>query len=125
MWKRGYIAFSSLLVICTVVLAVSISVGLLSISESQMGYSMRKGTETLFFVEGCLEEALLRAKRSSDYNGGFLNFPEGQCTINIDKNDENWTVTALGSKGGYTRKMEAKVRRVCNQIELNSWLEVE
>lgn len=123
--KGGYVAFSSLLVISAVVLVVAISVSLLSISEGQMGYAVRKGEDALFFVEGCLEEALLRAKKSSTYNGGLLNFPQGQCTIEIEKNGEDWTIVALGAKDGYTKKIEAKIRRACNQIKLNSWSEVE
>lgn len=122
---RGYIAFSSLLVISAVVLAAAVSVSLLSLSESQMGYSVRKGEQAFFFVEGCLEEALLRAKRDSSYNGGVLNFPEGQCTINIEKNLEDWKVTGQGSKDGHTREIEVQIRRACNQIYLYSWLEAE
>jgi len=121
----GYIAFSSLLVISAVILAAAILVSLASISESQMGYSLRKGEETLFFVEGCLEEALMRAKESGSYEGGLLNLPEGQCTINISKDQENWTLLAIGSKGRHTRKVEAQIRRGCDQIELYSWSEVE
>ncbi|MBL7159118.1 hypothetical protein ISS85_01460 [Candidatus Microgenomates bacterium] len=123
--KKGYIAFSSLLVISAVVLAVTISVSILSISESQMGYAVKKGEEALFFVEGCLEEALLRFSSNPLYNGGLLNFPEGQCTIVVQENSEDWTVVASGLKDGHARKVEAKIRRVCNQTELISWLEIE
>lgn len=123
--KRGYIALASVLVISAVVLVAAVSTGLLSLSESQMGYAVRKGDETLFFVEGCLEEALLRVRRSSDYAGGPLNLPEGQCTIDVTKVDSDWIIVATGSEGGHSRQIEAKVRRTCNQIELYYWLEVE
>ena len=123
--KKGYIAFSSLLVISAVILAITVSVGLLGISESQMGHSVKKGEEAFFFVEGCLEEALLRISKNPSYSGGLLNFPEGQCTIDIQKNGEDWTVTASGSKDSYTRKVEAQIKRICNQTQLVSWLEIE
>ena len=123
--KKGYIAFSSLLVISAVVLAITVSVSLLSISESQMGNAVKKGEEALFFIEGCLEEGLLRISKNPSYNGGLLNFPEGQCTINIQKDGEDWTVIASGLKDGYARKVEAKIKRICNQTELVSWLEIE
>lgn len=123
--RKGYVALSSLLVISAVVLMVVISASLLSLSEGQMGDSVRKGEEAFFFVEGCLEEALLRARDSSVYEGGVLNLPDGQCTIDIIKDDGNWTVTASGSKDGYQRSVEAQIRRGCDQIELISWQEVE
>jgi len=122
---KGYIAFSSLLVIAAIVLAAVLSLGLFSLGEVQMGYSIRKGEQALFFVEGCLENALLRAKESSGYEGGVLNLPEGQCNIIISKDQENWTILAIGSKQGYSRKVEAQIRRGCDQIELYSWQEVE
>lgn len=123
MFRRGYIAFSSLLIISVVVLAIGISVSLLSISESQMGYSKRKGEEVLFFVEGCMEDALLKA-RDQSFSGGILNHPEGSCTIIVEKNGNNWAITAIGSKDGFTRKIKAEITWG-RRPTLNSWVEIE
>ena len=123
MCKRGYIAFSSLLIISVMALAIGISVSLLSISESQMGYAERKGEETLFFVEGCMEDALLKA-RDQSFTGGILNHPEGSCTIVVEKNGNNWVITAIGSKDGFTKKIKTEITWG-RRLILNSWTEIE
>src|SRR5579859_5860305 len=75
--ENGYIAILTVLIISAVVLAIATTVSLLAIGEAQSGLSLFKGEDTLTFIEGCMEDALLKTRNSNGYAGGTITRPEG------------------------------------------------
>lgn len=121
---NGFIALSTVLIISAVALSVAISVSLLSLSEAQSSFTLMKGEDALQFVEGCAEDALLKAQADASYNGGSISRPEGTCTISITKLGNTWTMTATTTNQQYKRTIEAVFQRLPTGITLTSWREI-
>src|SRR5260221_5347286 len=100
-FEAGYIAILTVLIISAVVIAIATTVSLLAIGEAQSSLSLFKGEDTLTFVEGCMEDALLKARNSNSYTSGSITRPEGTCTITVAKAGTTWTVTATTTNTQY------------------------
>lgn len=122
-YNRGFTAITSVLIISAVVLVISISVSLLSIGEGQSGLATYKGEASYFLTDGCVEDALLKAKQNASYTGGTLTRPEGSCTISISKAGNTWTVTASNS-GTYTKSIQVIIQRTGSSVTVSSWNEI-
>src|SRR5258708_39157195 len=79
--SRGFVVISIVILLMAVVTAVSLTVALLSVGEAQSGFTLTQGENTLSFVEGCTEDALLKARASSTYTGGAFKRPVFEETI--------------------------------------------
>lgn len=66
----GYIALITVIILSAVTMAIGTTVSLLAIGEAQSSQALTKGEETLGFVEGCMEDALLKVRASDSYAGG-------------------------------------------------------
>lgn len=123
--KRGYIAFTTFLILSAVVLLVGTSLALLSVFEIQQSFAARKGSEALYLAEGCAADALLSSFYDESYAGGATTPPEGNCTVTVSKVGDNWVITAAGTvTGGYVRRVRVNIIRG-NSIQILSWREVE
>ena len=128
-WKfrqkaAGYVALSSILVISVVILTIGISVSLLSISESQLSLAGKKKEETVDFVEGCVEDALLELNNGGSISSS-LTLPEGTCSVTIDsQSGSDWTFTVTGSVDNYTKSIQVSANRG-STVTITSWKEVE
>lgn len=126
--NQGFIAFTSLLVISAVTLAIAVSISLLGISEANTSLGFKKGQETLKIAEGCAEEALLRLRDSASYTGGSLNVGNGSCIMSISGTDPNFTIDVTATITGppqYIKKVQVTTKRAGNSINIVSWQEVE
>lgn len=122
--KTGYIALSSVLVISAVVLIVGVSVTLLSISEAQISLGGRKSEASVDFVEGCVEEALLRLNEDNSVPT-TIGLPQGQCSVTIDGHvGDDWILTVSGSLDGYYHSIQVVANR-SSTVTITSWGEVE
>lgn len=122
--QNGYIAISSVLVISFVTIALTTSVALLSIGESQSSFALAKGEDALQFVEGCAEDGILKSRASDSYSGGAITRPEGTCNISISKAGNVWTLTASSTNTQYARSIQAVFTRNPTGIILTSWKEI-
>lgn len=122
--QGGYVALSSILVIAAVVLTIGISVSLLAVSESQMSLAEKKKEETIDFVEGCVEEALLRLNKDGAIPTQIL-LPQGACDVIINSQSGNdWTFTTSGSVDNYKKSIQVSATRD-TEVGISSWAEVE
>ncbi len=121
--KNGYIALVTVLIVSAVALATSVSVGLLAIGEAQSSVALSEGDETLSFVEGCMEDALLKARASDSYAGGSITRPEGTCTITASKVGSAWTITATTTATQYKRTIQVKATKT-TFMSIDSWREI-
>jgi hypothetical protein len=121
--KSGYIALVTVLIVSAVALATSVSIGLLAIGEAQSSVALSKGDDTLSFVEGCMEDALLKARASDSYVGGSITRPEGTCTITVSKVGSAWTITATTTATQYKRTIQVKATK-STFMSIDSWREI-
>ena len=124
-YRKGYIALSSIIIVMAVVLSISISVTYLSIGEGQSALALNKGEDVLSFVEGCMEDALIKAWESTSYAGGTITRPEGTCSISITgPPGSTWTITATTTSTLYRRTVQAVATVNSSGVTLTSWKEI-
>lgn len=121
---KGYIAFTTLLIVGAVSLSVALSVSILSIGEGQMSLSTKKGQQVFYLAESCIEDSLEQIKNNNNYNGGSFNIFDGSCTININKQGNNWIIIVSAIKDNFEKKIETQITKTGGNIILNSWKEI-
>ena len=121
---RGFIALSTVLIISAVALVIITTVSLLSINELQSSFSLFSGEDNLTFVEGCVEDYLLKIRASSSYSGGTITRPEGTCAITINSGNPNWDITVSEQGTTYQRRIQVIFTRSSTGISLTSWKEI-
>lgn len=126
---RGFVAISTVLILGSVVVGIATTVSLLSIGEAQSGLALYKGEDSLNFVEGCAEDALLKSRSDANFptpNPITFSRPEGTCNINVNKTATPWvmTVTNNDSAAMYRRTIEVRYTRNPTGITLTSWKEI-
>ena len=121
----GYVAISILLILTAVILGIIVTVAHLGIGEGQVSLALSKGEDTLHFVEGCMEDALLKIRSNPSYAGGTIGRPgsEGTCLITV-AGGPTYTVTATTNAWqGYNRTIQVVVVRGAT-MSLTSWKEL-
>lgn len=119
----GYIALTTVILLSAVIILITTATSLLAIGEAQSSFALFNGENTLTFVEGCMEDALLKSQASATYSGGTITRPEGTCIITVTKNVNVWTITATTTATPYTRTIQAIITR-STSLTLTSWKEL-
>lgn len=122
--QKGYIALMTTLIVLAVALVVVGSVSLLSIGEAESGLALSKGEGSLFFVEGCMEDAILKIKINSSYLGGTITHPEGSCAIIVSQSGNSYTVTATTDNTTQYKRVIRVILTRTSSITVNSWQEI-
>ena len=121
--KNGFIALTSILVISVVILSITLTVVYLSVGQGQSSLAITKGEDQLNFVEGCMEDALLKIRANASYAGGTITRPEGSCSITVSQVGNIYTVNSTGSVLNYKRTVQVNATR-SSTIVINSWKEI-
>lgn len=125
---RGFVAITTVLILSVVVVAIAATVTLLSIGEAQSSLSLFKGEDNLSFVEGCVEDVMLKVRADSSYSGGSITRPEGTCLITYNPETirpSNWDITVSPSVSSvYQRNIRVIFTRNFPAITLTSWKEI-
>jgi hypothetical protein len=100
-----------------------VTVAQLGIGEGQVSLSLSKGEDTLHFVEGCMEDALLKIRENPSYTGGTINYPQGSCSVTVSSVGSTYTVTSTSTATAYKRTIQAVVVRGAS-MSLTSWKEL-
>lgn len=126
MKHKGFVAISVVLILLSAVLLIGSTVTLLSIGEAQSGLVLFKGEDNLAFVEGCIEDVMLKVRSNSTYNGTTILRPEGTCSIVYNAGGPtNWDITVeLLPPSSFQRKVQVKFTRNPTGISLTSWKEI-
>lgn len=122
--QQGFIATTVVLVLSSVLLALSVTLAFLSIGEAESGLAFWHGEDTLAFVEGCAEDVLLLSRENSMYTGGTITHPEGTCQVSITKSGNIWTAIVTTASTDYTRTIQLIYTVNGHTISLSSWQEV-
>jgi hypothetical protein len=121
--KKGYVAITTVLILLLLIGTIGTTGLLLSIGEAQSGLSAFKGEDSLQFVEGCAEDALLKSRASATYAGGNITRPEGTCTVSVSKAGNVWTLTVSTLDTKFRKTIQIQIVRT-GSITLNSWKEI-
>lgn len=124
--SKGFMAILTVITLLAFSVSLIGAVTYLSIDGSQMGLALSQGTESLAFMEGCAEDALLLSSRDENYLGGTYEYLDGICTVDIVKDGLVWTMNVAGTKDGFTRAVRLIFDYVAGPpgiITLSSWLE--
>lgn len=110
--SSGMIAFTSLLIISAVTLAIATSISLLGVNEARNSLDVKRSTEALKISDSCIEEAIYRLKSDSTFTGATLNVGNGQCSMSITGSGGDRTIISTGTINGtpYTRKVQAGIK---------------
>lgn len=124
--ESGYIAISSVLVIAAIVVVIGITISLSSISEGQMSLGLEQNEKTVFFIEACIEEALLKLNNDKSTFSSLtsITLPEGTCTIsNISNTTLDWSFRMSGQVSSHTKTFDVEVTRNAD-FDVTTWKEV-
>lgn len=126
--EKGFIALSTVLVIMSVVVAVVMTVALLSIGEAQSSLAIYLGEDNLAAVEGCVEDVMLKIRADQTYSGTTISRPDGvNCSITYNPGGSgptDWDLTITTNTTSYQRKIRAILTRNPTGITLTSWQEI-
>lgn len=130
--EKGFIALSTVLVIMSVIVAIVATVTLLSIGEGQSSLAIFKGEDNLDLLEGCVEDAMLKARSSATFGDPVgtpvtLTRPEGSCSVTVNSKTPGvtWNMTVSNiSSSDYQRKIQVIFDRNPTGITLTSWQEI-
>lgn len=123
---RGFAAISTVLILASVVVAVAATITLLSIGEAQSSLVLSKGEDNLTFVEGCVEDYMLKIRANPTLPGDIVR-PEGTCTVSVNNGQSgpvNWDLIITSQTTSYQRQIEVVFTRNPTGITLTSWKEI-
>ncbi|KKW05789.1 MAG: hypothetical protein UY40_C0008G0016 [candidate division CPR1 bacterium GW2011_GWC1_49_13] len=125
---KGYIAFTTLLVISAVVFLVGVTLTLLAVFQVQQSLSHELGSSSYGLAEGCVEDALLASFSNDTYNGVVDKiYPEGICTVLVVKQvpANIWTFDVTSTTATlYYKNLQVSILRG-GSIQILSWKQVE
>ncbi|SRR6266568_2898022 len=122
--QKGFIAISMVIILVAVVIAIATTVALLSIGEAESALTLTNGESTLNFVEGCAEDALLKARANTAYTGGNITRPEGTCSVSVSKAGSTWTLTMSTTATTHVRTIQVVITQDGYGDTISSWREI-
>jgi len=122
---KGYIAFTTLLVLSAVLFLAGVTLALLSVFQAQQSLSQETGNQAYGLAEGCASDALLESFYNVDYTGGVRTYLEGTCTVSVSKAGSNWVLDVEAAvPAGYKKRVRVNILRETG-IQILSWKQVE
>jgi hypothetical protein len=122
-YNSGFVALTTVLILSAVAIAIGITVSRLAIGEGQASLALTNGESALHFVEGCMEDALSKARTNVNYTSGTITRPEGTCNVTVSKVGTVWTITTNQTGADYAKSVQVVATRTVNGIAITSWQE--
>jgi hypothetical protein len=122
--QQGYIALIAVLIITAATLAISLSMNVISIGETQTGLIRQQSAQSFSLADACLQEALVRLKRDASFTDGGLKVNEGLCTITIIKDGSDRVITVAASVNTIIRQFESRITLTNGTIAVHYWKEL-
>lgn len=112
----------AMIVVSVVLMVISLSMGILSISENQIGLYQSRAAVTFINAEGCVDEALLSLSRNNAYTGGSVFGMEStNCVAVVSGVGASRTVDVTATNGQYVRRISVGVN--LSPFSITSWSE--
>lgn len=128
--NSGFIALTTVLLLLAVTVGIAISVTYSSIGEAQSSLTLFKGEDNLDFVEGCAEDALLKARNMPIFGEPLgtpvtITRPEGTCSVTVvSKVGTTWTMNVTSSTTAYKRTIQVIFEHNATGLVLTKWREM-
>jgi len=120
--REGFIAFSSILLVSTIIGVITLSVSLNSISGAQQSLSLYGRDDSLYLVESCVQDALLTLNTTNALTASVV-LPAGSCTVTLNSHTgNNWSFTTTGTLNGYSRSIYVEASRTTT-ILITKWID--
>lgn len=123
--NRGMAALLIVLVISAAALLVAWSATVLGIGEVNMGYTVQKGQQSLFFANGCAEESLRQLQMNENWVGGTLNLSEGSCIISVSPSGNTRSIIVSALSDNFNKKFQVVATVSSSVVTVTSWQEQE
>ena len=125
--QKGAIAILTVVIVGAATLLMAYSASLLGLGELEMGYLSQKGEETFFLTDGCIEEAMHRLRKNTNYSGSSLNLGSGSCIIGVSGSGLSRTITATGTIGVHTKVVstELLLKTSTTSASIINWEEIK
>lgn len=120
--KKGFTVLTLVIILSSILLIISLSIGLNSIAENQISLYSSKNTQILINSEGCAQEALIRLSRNNLYLGETLTLNETTCIITVSPPAQNRTISISASNGNYNKDLQIDV--TIAPITITSWRQI-
>ncbi len=121
---RGVISVASVVVISVVALLAGIAFSAFSLSELQHAFFDQNAAVAFVAADSCVEEAILRLKRSSGYAGGSLAVGDATCGVTVASGTQK-IITATSTFQGITRTIQARITLTGASASLNEWTQYD
>ncbi|PIY69475.1 hypothetical protein COY90_00485 [Candidatus Roizmanbacteria bacterium CG_4_10_14_0_8_um_filter_39_9] len=121
--KRGS-TLITLLVFMIVALSVATTAVAILITNSQSGSMQEQGTEAYSAAESGIENAIIQLLRNPNYTGETLSVGSNQAVV-VVSGTSPYTVTSTGTRGNYTRKVQAIIDYTDGTLTITSWKEIQ
>lgn len=123
----GFILLITILIIGAIASAILSSLLLLSISSSQVSFSVQQSEAALAAAQGCAEYALLQLRNSPSYAGNeYRTMGNDRCEVltigGIGNN--NRSLCTEGTSGDTIRRLEIAINQILPETKVYSWKEV-
>ena len=122
--QQGYIALIAVIIIVAATLAISLSLNVLSIGETQSGLIKQQSVQAFGIADACMQEAYIQLERDILYPGAGLNIGDGSCTIIVTDVGTDKLITVMASLQTIQRKHESLVTVSGNQVTVQYWKEL-
>lgn len=122
--QQGYIALIAVIIIVAATLAISLSLNVLSIGETESGLIKQQSVQAFGIADTCMQEAYLQLERDSGYTGASLNVGEGSCAILVTDAGTDELITVTATLKDIQRKHESLVTVNGNQVTVQYWKEL-
>jgi hypothetical protein len=125
-WRRGYIALLSVIMVGAIGTAIMLSVMLLGVSTSKTDFAVQQSGSAKVIASSCGEEALQKIlETGTTSSSGGLSLGSGSCTYTVmSQNGQNITINSTGVVGTVVSKVKIVVSTTTPSIILSSWQEV-
>jgi hypothetical protein len=117
--RQGFIMIVAVIIISAVISVVAISVTLGSLTQLQKTDTNLRGEYARYYVESCMQEALIQLNMDNTYSGGTLTLAGSTCTVVISGIGNSRVIDVEGSSNDYYYDINASVSLV--PFYLDSW----
>jgi hypothetical protein len=126
-FEQGLVAFLTIIIVSAAALIMALNASFLGLGELDLGYTASEGGTAFYIADGCMEEALERIRKDTAYGVGAgtinLTVSNGSCTIVVADSGSTRTVTVVGTKGNFNKKIEIDLTLTGNVITIDGWEE--
>ena len=120
--RKGFIAFSSILLVSALIGIIVLSVSLNAMSDAQQSLSLNGRDKAINFVESCVQDALLTLN-STDTLPASITVPAGTCAVTTNSHmGNNWAFTTAGTLNTYGRSIYVEATR-STTITITKWVD--